>query len=164
MNKRNLIIGGSVVIIAIFAIGLFFVQQNGAEQVIRRTIINTQEQTDETAAALQRTDRITTVLCGVGSPLAQDGAQTCTAIFVNGQFLLFDVGDGARASLCASNLPLDELDAVFITHYHNDHYADLGDVMEWSWILGRWHILPVHGPTGITQIVNGFRNNPNTRL
>ena len=52
MNKRNLIIGGSVVIIAIFAIGLFFVQQNGAEQVIRRTIINNQEQA--AGAHLQR--------------------------------------------------------------------------------------------------------------
>ncbi|MGD9029082.1 MAG: hypothetical protein PVG25_04655 [Anaerolineae bacterium] len=57
-----------------------------------------------------------------------------------------------------SNLPLDELDAVFITRFHNDHYADLGDVMEWSWILGRRLILPVHGPTGITQIVAGFES------
>jgi ribonuclease Z len=89
--------------------------------------------------------------------LANEGAQTCTAIFVNGQFLLFDAGDGAMASMRASNLPLDEIDAVFITHYHNDHYSDLGDVMEWSWILGRRLILPVHGPTGITQIVDAFK-------
>lgn len=58
----------------------------------------------------------------------------------------------------ASDLPLHELDAGFITHYHNDHYANLGDVMEWSWILGRRHILPVYGPTGIAQIVDGFQS------
>jgi ribonuclease Z len=58
----------------------------------------------------------------------------------------------------SSNLPLYELDAVFTTHFHNDHYADLGDVMEWSWILGRRHILPIYGPTGITQIVDGFQS------
>jgi ribonuclease Z len=115
-----------------------------------------QERADETAAALQRTDRITTVLSGTASPLANEGAQTCTAVFVNGQFLLFDVGDGAMASIRASMLPQDELDAVFITHYHNDHYADLGEAMQWSWIQGRRHILPVHGPTGITQIVESF--------
>ena len=51
------------------------------------------------------------------------------------------------------HVPLDEIDAVFITHYHNDHYADLGDVMEWSWINGRRHILPhakvmIHQPYG----------------
>ena len=132
-------------------------RRKALEQGIRRTIIKSQAQAAEVAAALQRTDRITTVLCGTGSPLAREGAQTCTAVFVNGQFLLFDAGDGAMASMRASNLPLDELDAVFITHFHNDHYADLGDVMEWSWILGRRLILPVHGPTGITQIVEGFQ-------
>lgn len=126
------------------------------ERTVRRAIIKNQEQASQKAAALQRTDRITVVLCGVGSPLSTQGAQTCTAVFVNGQFLLFDAGNNAMSSMQASNLPLDGLDAVFITHYHNDHYADLGDVMEWSWILGRRQILPVHGPTGITQIVRGF--------
>ncbi|MBN2556506.1 MAG: MBL fold metallo-hydrolase [Anaerolineales bacterium] len=48
------------------------------------------------------------------------------------------------------------MDAVLITHFHNDHFADLGDVMEWSWILGRRHILPIYGPTGIILIVAGF--------
>ena len=56
------------------------------------------------------------------------------------------------------DFPMEELDAVFITHYHNDHYADLGEVMEMSWVLGRRIILPVYGPTGIAQIVDGFRS------
>lgn len=29
--------------------------------------------------------------------------------------------------------------------------------MDLSWLLGRRHILPVHGPTGITQIVEGYQ-------
>jgi ribonuclease Z len=126
------------------------------KKIIRRNIIRNQKQTQKRTAALQRTEDITVVLCGVGSPMAQRGAQICTAVFVNGQFLLFDTGDNAMASMRSSNLPLDQLDAVFITHFHNDHYADLGDVMEWSWILGRRQILPVYGPTGIAQIVDGF--------
>jgi ribonuclease Z len=133
-------------------------RRKALEQGIRRMIIRNQEQSAAAAAELQRTDRITVVLCGTASPLAREGAQTCTAVFVNGQFLLFDAGDGAMASMRASNLPLDQLDAVFVTHYHNDHYADLGDVMEWSWIMGRRLILPVHGPTGITQIVDSFQS------
>lgn len=128
------------------------------ERSIRRTIINNQKQASETAAALHRTDRITTVLVGVSSPLARDGAQSCTAVFVNGQFLLFDMGNNAMTSINQLNLPLDTVDAIFITHFHNDHYADLGDVMEWSWINGRRHVLPVYGPTGITQIVDGFQS------
>jgi ribonuclease Z len=140
MKKRNRTIGGA------------------AEHLVRRRIISQQEHQQEVAATLQRPDRITTILCGVDSPLAQGGTQSCTAVFVNGQFLLFDAGNNALASMQASDLPLHELDAVFITHYHNDHFADLGDVMEWSWILGRRHILPVYGPTGITQIVDGFQS------
>jgi ribonuclease Z len=157
-SKRNTIIGGLFVVGAILMIGLLFLRNNFTEQAIRRAIIRNQQRADETAAALQRTDRITTMLCGVGSPVSQDGAQSCTAVFVNGQFLLFDAGNNAMTSMNTSQLPLDQLDAVFITHFHNDHYADLGDVMEWWWILGRRHILPVHGPTGITQIVKGFRS------
>lgn len=158
MNKRNILIGGTAVIIAILAIGIFFLQSNSIEGALRRTIINNLEEDSKTASELQRTDRITIVLVGTGSPLAQAGPQTSTAVFVNGQFLLFDAGNNTLDVMNSLNFPLYELDAVFITHFHNDHYADLGDVMEWSWIWGRRHILPIYGPTGITQIVEGFRS------
>jgi len=158
MTKRNLIIGSIILIIAVLVIGLLFLQGNGTEAALRRTIINNLEQDSETASELQRTDRITIVLVGTGSPLAQAGPQTSTAVFVNGQFLLFDAGNNTLDAMNSLNFPLYELDAVFITHFHNDHYADLGDVMEWSWIWGRRHILPVYGPIGITQIVDGFQS------
>jgi ribonuclease Z len=158
MSTRNIIIGGAFLVIALVAIGLFLLLRGGGEGALRRRIINNLEQASETADELQRTDRITTVLVGTGSPLAQVGPQTCTAVFVNGQFLLFDAGNNALNSMNSLGLPIAELDAVFVTHFHNDHYGDLGDVMEWSWIWGRRHILPVYGPTGITQIVNGFQS------
>jgi ribonuclease Z len=158
MTKRNLIIGGAVIIIAALALGLVFLQRGGGEAALRRAISNNLELASETAADLQRTDRITTILVGTGSPLDQVGPQTATAVFVNGQFLLFDAGNNSLSFMNSLDFPMEELDAVFITHFHNDHYGDLGDVMEWSWILGRRKILPVHGPTGITQIVAGFRS------
>jgi ribonuclease Z len=128
------------------------------EQLVRRGLVQMQERTIERTATLRDPGRITTVLCGTASPLAQGSTQSCTAIFVNGLFLVFDAGDGAMSSMTQSGLPIGDLDAVFITHFHNDHYADLGEVVELSWILGRRHILPVHGPTGITQIVDGFQS------
>jgi len=128
------------------------------EKIVRRALIKNQERGIELTNTLLDSGRITTVLCGTASPLAQGGAQSCTAVFVNGLFLLFDVGDGAMSSIRESGLPLGDLDAVFITHYHNDHFADLGEVMELSWVFGRRHILPIHGPTGITQIVDGFQS------
>lgn len=157
MNNRNLIIGGAVVLIAVIAAAVFLLSSNGVDGAVSRAIISNQEQANEMAAELQRTDQITTVLCGTGSAISQTGPQTCTAVFVNGQFLLFDVGNDTMGFMTSLNLPLEELDAAFITHYHNDHYADLGEVMELSWMRGRRHILPIYGPTGITQIVAGFR-------
>jgi ribonuclease Z len=158
MTKRNLIIAGAVLVLAVLAIGLFLVLRSGGEDVLRRTIIKNEDQASETAAELQRTDRITTVLVGTGSAIDQLGPQTCTAVFVNGQFLLFDAGNNSYSAMNGMDFPMEELDAVFITHYHNDHYADLGEVMEMSWVLGRRIILPVYGPTGIAQIVDGFRS------
>lgn len=158
MNKRNTLIGGTIIFLTIITSACISSQGNRLENALRKSITDQQEKAKEIAAALQRKDRITAILCGTGSPLARTGAQSCTAVFVNGQFLLFDAGNNAYTSMQASNLPLYELDAVFITHFHNDHYADLGDVMEWSWILGRRQILQVYGPTGITQIVDSFQS------
>lgn len=131
--------------------------KHSMQALMRQALNHGQEEAIEAAAELQRTDQLTVVLCGTGSPLAQSGAQSCTAVFANGQFLLFDAGDNTLSALRAAKLPIGDLDAVFVTHFHNDHYADLGEVMEWSWVSGRRHVLPVHGPTGITQIVDGFQ-------
>jgi ribonuclease Z len=100
---------------------------------------------------------ITVMVCGSNSPLpTTPGAQACTAVFVNGQFLLFDAGDGAQRSMEDLSLPMADLSAVFITHYHNDHFADLGEVIQRSWTLGRRHHLPIYGGTGLIQIINAI--------
>ena len=121
-----------------------------------RTLKTRMEARDETARALNRKDAMTVVLVGTGSPLPSDRAQASTAIFVNGQFLLFDCGDGASRSIDSLNLPIGQLDTVFLTHYHSDHFADLGEIIDRSWIQGRRHVLSVYGPTGITEILDGF--------
>jgi ribonuclease Z len=69
---------------------------------------------------------------------------------------LFDAGDGAAKRLEALNLPVAQLSAVFVTHYHADHYADLGEVIDRSWIMGRRRTLLVYGPPGNEQIVDGL--------
>ena len=100
---------------------------------------------------------ITVVTCGTASPIPpRSRAQSCTAVFVNGQFLLFDAGDGAVPSMENLNLPLPELRAIFLTHYHSDHIADVGEAISRSWILGRRTSLPVFGGEAIERVVDGF--------
>ncbi len=102
---------------------------------------------------------ITVMICGANSPLpTTPGAQACTAVFVNGQFLLFDAGDGAQRSMEDLDLPVADLSAVFITHYHNDHVADIGEVIERSWTLGRRHKVSVYGGEGLTQFIKGIED------
>jgi ribonuclease Z len=100
--------------------------------------------------------RISVVTCGTGSPVPTERAQSCTAVFVGGKFFLFDVGDRAQPSIEALNLPDSSLSAVFITHFHSDHIADLGEAISRSWIRGRVTPLTVYGPEGIEPIVAGF--------
>jgi ribonuclease Z len=108
------------------------------------------------AAELQRRDAITVVTCGTGTPIPSDRVQACTAVFANGLFLLFDAGDGAQRSMERFLLPVQEIDAVFLTHFHSDHIADVGEVISRSWILGRTTALPVYGGEAVTRVVDGF--------
>jgi ribonuclease Z len=109
-----------------------------------------------TTAGLVGEDAITIVTCGTGTPFPSDRAQSCTAVLVNGLFLLFDAGDGAVRSIEQHPLPIQDVDAVFLTHFHSDHIADLGEVVSRSWILGRSQTLPVYGGPGISRVVRGF--------
>jgi len=114
------------------------------------------ERSEETAAELLRPDAITVVTCGSGSAFPSDRVQACTAVFVDGLFLLFDAGDGAERSMERLLFPVDEVDAVFLTHFHSDHIADVGEVISRSWILGRRDPLPVYGGEAVSRVVDGF--------
>lgn len=107
-------------------------------------------------SALFNPDKLTVVTCGTASPVPSDRAQSCTAVFVGGQMLVFDVGDGAQVSMERIGLPVQDVSAVFITHFHSDHIADLGELISRSWLLGRAKALPVIGPEGIDRVVQGF--------
>jgi ribonuclease Z len=107
-------------------------------------------------AGLAGEEAITIVTCGTGTPFPSDRAQSCTAVLVNDLFLLFDAGDGAVRSIEQYPLPIQDVDAVFLTHFHSDHIADLGEVVSRSWILGRSQTLPVYGGPGISRVVRGF--------
>lgn len=123
---------------------------------IERRRVEQQGVTDDLRRELLDPLRISVVTCGTASPVPSDRAQACTAVFVAGKYFLFDVGDGAQPSIEALNLPDTELNAVFITHFHSDHIADLGEALSRSWIRGRTTPVTVYGPQGIEPIVAGF--------
>jgi ribonuclease Z len=98
------------------------------------------------------------VLCGTGSPLADaTRAAACTAVIAGGTFVLVDAGPGSWEQVDLANLPIAELDAVLLTHFHSDHLGDLGEAITQSWIAGRTRPLDVYGPPGVTRILAGLR-------
>jgi ribonuclease Z len=48
-------------------------------------------------------------------------------------------------------------DGLLLTHFHSDHIDGLGPLMLFRWTRrGATSPLPVHGPSGVEQIVDGF--------
>src|SRR5947209_9330810 len=71
-----------------------------------------------------------------------------------GERLLFDCGEGTQRQLLRS-VGLVELDAVFITHFHADHWLGLPGMLKTFDLRGRERPLTVHGPPGLNELVVG---------
>ena len=100
---------------------------------------------------------IKVLICGTGTPeVSSARAQACTLVAAGGKLFLFDVGDGALRSLSASRIPVNDLEQVFVTHFHSDHFNDLGALINAGWIWGRETPLPVAGPQGLARVMAGF--------
>lgn len=85
-----------------------------------------------------------------------DRAGSSVAILAADRVLLFDVGPGSTRVLGSNGVPLGHVEAVFLTHFHSDHYGDLGELTVASELLGRSEPLVVYGPAGVGEVVEGF--------
>jgi len=102
-------------------------------------------------------DRLHVVMVGSGGPMNNaKRLPTSTAIIAGGEFILVDVGPGTWHNADLFGLPLRNLSAVFLTHFHSDHIVDLGEANFGSWAAGRQKSLEVYGPEGVDKVVQGF--------
>jgi ribonuclease Z len=70
-----------------------------------------------------------------------------------GDRILFDCGEGTqRQLLCSVGLP--DLDAIFLTHLHADHWLGLPGMLKTFDLRAREKPLHVHGPPGIRALWN----------
>ncbi len=97
------------------------------------------------------------ILVGTGTPNPNPRrVQSSLAVIVDDVFVLFDAGAGAAQKADEIGLPLSELKAVFLTHLHSDHIADLPLVASKGWRYGRTHKLHMYGPEGTEEVLNGL--------
>jgi ribonuclease Z len=73
-----------------------------------------------------------------------------------GDRILFDCGEGTQQQLLRS-VGLPELDAIFLTHYHLDHWLGIIGVLKTFDLRGRERPLTVYGPPGLRALLEAMR-------
>src|ERR1051325_11878565 len=74
-----------------------------------------------------------------------------------GDRLLFDCAEGTQRQLMRSTLGLPDLEQVFITHFHADHYLGLPGMLKTFALRGRELPLTVYGPPGLRELFGALR-------
>jgi len=144
-----------IFLLLIFFVGVFaFINQ---DKLVDRFISRQSDAVSFRYELLEDDVAIKLVTVGTGSPLPGDRVRSCNAVFVGGKFFVFDVGPGASRAIENLRLPLDRLEGIFITHWHADHYMDLPELVNRSWLLNRTNDLHLYGPDPLDTIVNGMR-------
>ena len=98
-------------------------------------------------------------LLGVkGGPAIRPGSNmpTSTLIHINGKNFLVDTGLGVSRSICDQGVELNEIDAIFITHMHSDHYLELGPLIHTAWVSGRVKPISIYGPKRLKHYWRAF--------
>lgn len=153
--RRRLVLGGIIglFLLTLIATGLTYLGRNQVyDAAIRR-----QRSVVPDDSFTADDGRVRVLLCGTGSPEISDArAQACTMVAAGGRTFLFDVGDGSTKSLHESGVDVAGIDKVFLTHFHSDHFNGLGMLVNSGWIWGREEPLPVAGPPGVVEVVDGL--------
>ncbi|WP_284139469.1 MULTISPECIES: MBL fold metallo-hydrolase [unclassified Virgibacillus] len=89
-----------------------------------------------------------TVVGHWGGYPAKNNATSCYLLEKDSFSLLIDVGSGALSCL-QDYKEIMEIDAVLLSHYHQDHIADIG-VLQYAWLVNSYltedkRVLPIYG-------------------
>jgi ribonuclease Z len=87
-----------------------------------------------------------------GSMPTAKRALPATLVRRGGDRLLFDCGEGTQRQLLRSDVGLIELEEVFLTHFHADHYLGLPGMLKTFALRGREIPLTVYGPRGLRAL------------
>ncbi|MFL5947099.1 MAG: ribonuclease Z [Gaiellaceae bacterium] len=72
--------------------------------------------------------------------------------------LLFDCGEGTQRQLQRSAIGLPDLEEIFLTHFHADHFLGLPGMLKTFALRGREDVpLTVYGPRGVKELFGSLR-------
>ncbi len=150
MKKSIVVLAGVAVVAAIVytqrADIAMRIAERGAERVMSANVIADME------------DGLHVALCGAGGPLPDPKRSgPCIAVVAGAQLFVVDAGTNGLRNLMRMRYPVGKIEAVLLTHFHSDHIDGLGEMATMRWVNGNnEQPLPVIGPQGVQQVVNGF--------
>ncbi len=150
---KRVFIGVALVLVAALA-GVYFFRGEIALALLRRGAADG-IRADRMAAL---PDGLHAVFCGTGAPLPdRTRAGPCTGVVAGDKLFLFDVGEGAAETLSLMGFLPAQVDAVFLTHLHSDHFDGIMPMALQRWASGAaTSPMPVYGPQGVERVAAGF--------
>ncbi len=74
-------------------------------------------------------------------------------LHVLGKYILLDCGEGTQMQLRRARIPFENINVIFISHLHGDHYYGLFGLLASLNLTGRTNPLVIYGPKGLEEIV-----------
>lgn len=104
------------------------------------------------------TDNCVALLGTKGGPAIRPGSTmpTSNMVRLNGKLAVVDCGLGVSKGLIDQGVNLKEIDLIFITHMHSDHYLELGPLLHTAWTAGLKDKVCVYGPPGLQDYWANF--------
>jgi ribonuclease Z len=96
--------------------------------------------------------RIVFLGTAAGLPTAERGLPA-VLVEVEGEYVLFDCGEGTQRQMVKAGLSLGKKMKVFISHLHGDHVFGLPGMIQSMNLLNRVHPLDVYGPPGLSRFI-----------
>jgi ribonuclease Z len=92
-----------------------------------------------------------------GSAPTAQRAPSATLIRRGGERLLVDCAEGTQRQLLRSDVGLVDLEEVFLTHLHADHFLGLPGMLKTFALRGREVPITVYGPAGTRALLGDLR-------
>ena len=104
---------------------------------------------------LSANEGLSVILLGTGVPIPNPvRATACTAVLMDSKVFLVDTGRNCVVPL--NQAGIRDVEGIFYTHYHSDHFIGLGEILLDLSIDGIDKTIPVRGPVGAQEIVDAI--------
>jgi len=103
-------------------------------------------------------DGLHVILCGAGGPMPDPKRSgPCVAVIAGDTVITVDAGSGGTRNLVSMQVPMGEISAQLLTHFHSDHIDGLGEMAMMRWVsAANTSPMTVIGPLGTATVVEGF--------